>query len=263
MPKKDKPKYHQSYLTNYYICPHKMVLSEEYSIPTTMPMRDGLLFEYFVFGMNPRAGKIYKTPLDYSKYLIGRKKPETVAPIKAKAEFIKPMFLGGDAFVKLRYENSHYICGGEADYIGMVLHNGVEIECIADLKFTGNLAGWSEYTKASDFFQAIYYSYILYKSTGKKLPFLYVIVDSSFEIPMVSKKLIRFEEDDYKRIKKEVDLIHFDIIRKPKVSYNTCIKGAYNKKCDYLQWCSHGRELIEDSQNIDYSQLTGDFLSNE
>jgi len=260
--KKDKPYYHQSTLTNYYICPHKMVLSKEHSIEQTEPMRNGLLFEFFALGMNPRAKEKYGTEEDYAKALIGRKTPATIDPLKKKAEFIKPIFLEPkNAFITLKYEDKEYFNGGEADYIGLVEYGGKVIECIADLKYTGSVAGWRNYIKASDYFQSVYYSYIVWKMTNKILPFLYVIVDSNFEIPIVSYKLMHFSKENLLQVKREVDFIHNDIIRRPVCSYETCVKGPYNKPCDFLEWCEYGRELISDSKEIKFEELVPDFLN--
>lgn len=264
--KTEKPHYHQSTLTHYYVCPHKMELSRVHSIEQTMPMREGLLFEFYALGMNPRAKKIFDTPEKYELSLIGRKKPETIDPIKKKAEYVKQFFLEPqNAYQVLLYEDRQYINGGEADYVGELIYgrNRTQIRCIADLKFTSDVASWRFLNKTTDFFQSLYYCYIVWKMTGQILPFIYVVVDSSFDVPMVSFKKFTFTKENLLQLKKEVDFIHNDIIRKPKVSQETCIKGPYNKRCDYLEWCEHGRELIESSIEIEFDELIPNYLTNE
>lgn len=258
---KTKPKYHQSTLINYYTCPYKMVLSQQYSIEQTDAMRNGLLFEYFVFGMNPRAAKVFNSAKDYESSLIGKKSPLTIERIKSHAESCKQIFVGGSSFVTLEFEDKEYINAGECDYLGDVNLKGNIITCIADLKYTSNIASWKFLNKASDYFQALYYSYIIWKNTKRALPFLYIVVDSTFDEPVIGYKLIRFNKQNYKQLKRDVDFIHNDILKAPKVGYDTCIKGAYNKPCDYLQYCEAGRELIENSFEIDYDDLIPDFVN--
>ena len=262
MSKKEKPHYHQSTLTNYYDCPRKMVLAQEHSIEQTMPMREGLLFEYFALGMNPRAIKYYGTPQKYEESLIGRKKAETVDPIRKQADFIRPHFLElENAFQTISYEDKEYFNSGEADYIGMLEYLGKTEQCIADLKYVGDVASWRFMNKASDYFQSLYYTYIVWKTTGQNLPFVYVVVDKKFEVPLVAFKRVTFTIDNFKQLKNDIDFIHNDIIKKPKVSQDTCIKGSYNKQCDYVQHCQAGRELLESSINIEFDELIPNFIN--
>jgi len=86
-PKKDKQYYSPSRLALYLRCPRMFDLSRHFKplIENEAALRDGNLFEGYVFGFKDTAGKT-------EKELVGRKKQETINVIRGHASHVRPLF---------------------------------------------------------------------------------------------------------------------------------------------------------------------------
>lgn len=244
-----KPNYRSTYLVNYFTCPKKYILSTEHKIETNDVMRDGLLFEGYVFDRFKENNE---------DELIGRKKPATIEAIKTKADYVRKLFVKGEPFVKLNYSCEDYTITGEADYIGNVVVNGEQVRCIADLKFTGNLKIWDDKLsemKRENFIQAYLYPYLWYQMKEEILPFVYIIVENTFETPLI--KIIRFNPSfqDFGYIVDVVEKVNADNVYVANQGYGTCVNGKWGR-CDMLQYCQEGREFIAEPVEMDLSFLS-------
>lgn len=252
---KPKPVFRQSQVQHYFKCPKMYKLSLEFGdeIEPTMAMRQGLIFERFVLGEKPDHDEE-----KFRKEVYGKIQAPTVEFIKAQAERAKEYFLAGNAYVKLLYEADNYIIKGEADFVGEILFEGDAVECIADLKYTSNIQDiWNSKDKKSDFLQASFYPYMLYKLTGKLLPFIYVIVENTFTDPLIKQIKVDITDMEYSFnwLEKNLDTIVNDIWFEPRANENNCVGYRGMGKCRFLEFCSDGRELITSPLEIEFERL--------
>lgn len=250
-----KPVFRQSQVQHYFACPKRYKLSLEFGdeMEPSMAMRQGLIFERMVLGEKPDHDEE-----KFKKEVYGKITAPTVEFIKTQANRAKEYFLGGDAYVKLMFEAEKYFIKGEGDYVGEVLYEGEAVECIGDLKYTSNIQDiWNNKDKKSDFLQASFYPYMLYKQTGKLLPFIYVIVENTFVDPLIKTIKINISDMDYSFnwLEKNLDTIVNDIWFEPRANENNCVGYRGTGKCRFLEFCSDGRELISSPIELDFERL--------
>ena len=256
-----KPEYHQSRIKNYFRCPKMFDLSikiePEIGTSTQNVMREGQLFEGYVLGFKDDKNEAE---------LIGRKKPETIASLRLQAEQIAPIFKTGLAYQKLRYETPEYILAGEADHIGTLdwdyifKYTGENIpvlgKSINDLKKTGSIKYvWNDYSKKSDYIQAIMYVYIHFKNTGELLPFVYVIVEDTYDKPIVKFRKIFIQETDFEWLENIINVIHNDLFYCATPGFESCEGGKMGSRCWWLQWCGAGRNYIGETEIVAFGDL--------
>jgi len=241
--------YRSSNISHYFYCPKAYKLSLEYQKEQSEAMREGLLFEGYVFG---------KFKEDNEKELIGRKRPDTINLIKQKADLVKPLFIKGEPFRKLLLKTSDYTISGEADYVGTTLFQGKGIECIADLKFTGNMKVWDDLislARKEDFIQAFIYPYLFYKETGKVLPFIYCVIENNFDNPLIKQIKFNTSIADFKWVSEMIETIHQDDFYYSNANYGTCVSGKYGR-CSYLEHCNEGRNFIAGEIEMSLNNLS-------
>lgn len=242
-----KKNYRSTYLANYFKCPKAYEISLTNPIEMSEPMREGLLFEGYVFHF--KEGN--------EDELKGKKQKKTIDSIKAKADAVRPLFLEGEPFKKLTYDCEDYSISGEADYLGEILYKDKPLKCIADLKFTGNLKIWEDKLselKREDFLQAFIYPYIHYQSSREILPFVYIVVENTMDNPLV--RMIKFNPtlQDFGYIIDVIERVNNDEIYAPYVGYGTCVNGKWGR-CSFLEHCEHGRKFLCETVELDLSFL--------
>lgn len=264
MPKGTKPEYHQSNLKHYFKCPGMFDNSLKYDAligTATQNLFDkGNLFEGYVLGFKPDKDE---------ELLIGRKKSVTIDPLRAQAAYVKPMFKSGDPYVKLFVETNDYALAGEADHIGLldwdyinnyqgkVFFNNAE-KSINDLKWTGSIPYvWSAYQKKQDYIQACMYVYMNFKMTGEVLPFFYIIVENTFDRPIIKIRRINIHESDFEWLEDFIWKVHNDLFLRPHASYESCEGGKKGGRCMWLTHCTEGRNYIGQGEIIDFATLDG------
>ena len=254
--------YHQSKLKNYFACPKMFNLSlqhePEFGTSTEDAMRNGNLFEGYVFGFKPDKDE---------KTLVGKKKEDTIAGIKADAMFAKRLFKSGEPYVKLHHALKDYDLNGEADHIGELnweelgkMFPGAiaEGKSINDLKYTKSLdfgkVGIMESGK--DYFQALQYVSIHYLNTGELLPFIYIVVESNYSTPLVRLEKVFIDKTDVTtKFLPFVDRVHNDLFKQAEPSFDTCLGGKGGSRCWFLQWCNEGRLFAGGYRTVSYSIL--------
>src|SRR3990167_5716453 len=198
----NKPEYHQSRLKLYHNCPASFKMAMDGlrpSIPKTTQatMDEGSLFEGYVLGFkeNKKEDELYGAKREATK-------EKLKTQLTTQANYVRPLFLHPqNSYVKLQYEAPEYILAGEADNIGELdwdyLSNftGEEYtkseKSINDLKKTGSIGFvWAGLDKKINYLQAIMYVYINYKNTGEILPFIYIIVEDTYNKPIIKIKKI-------------------------------------------------------------------------
>ena len=255
-----KPEYHQSHIMHYFECARAMKLSMIHDIELNRAMRMGLMLEFKIFGMNPRAKKEFKSPEIYEKYIgkgLGAVGYETVIRV---ANTMRPIFLDGDSFVKLRAEFKDYDSEGESDFVGNIQYADQEgnesiINCLADCKFTGDITNWALKKSTEDYFQAAYYVWLFYEMTDIIKPFIYVVGDGKSDPTIIGQYKINFEKMDFKYVESIVRKIHGDIVKPAWPSFNRCVKGKYNSRCDFVEKCDEGRMFLSGTKEIDFAEL--------
>jgi len=241
-----KPIYHQSQLSNWYSCPKKFQLSLTESFDQTKPMKMGNIFESVVFDRQ-------KKELNWEQIRKGITIDLETA-IWYCADRIRPIFIKGKKFEKIRYEGPHWSLEGEADYIGTAIYQGEKIKGIIDLKFTGNIAKiwglgedhesfglskWDGKWSRQDYFQSFAYPYMLAKNTGEIPNFYYLLVEWSTEADMFNyyplTKLIDATPtaEDIEWFEEQVNIIHEDPFYEP--NYTHCKGRIAAKDCGFYK----------------------------
>ena len=246
----------QSNLAWHFRCHYAYFLSFEQSLERTEAMREGLLFEGYVLGFKNNDEGALK----------GRKREKSLEFIKTQAMHAKPYFIRGKAYVPLTTKYKSITLQGEADYVGVVRYNSQEIECICDLKRTGDIVRiWDkEDGKANkqDYLQAVYYSYIHYKMTKKRLPFIYTVVDSKYDVPIIRQIMVNVDSRSFDWLEKTLnDRVVGKITFKPN-QYSCLIPSSFSQssnRCPFMWCCSFGKSYVSESYEIDFNEdLYGD-----
>ena len=215
----------------------------------TEPMREGLLLEGYLLN---------KFKDDNEKELVGRKKPVTIDFIKNLAAKIRPIFIGGEAFVKIEHETDNRIYQGEIDYLGIIeLPDKTIFDGINDIKKTGSIDWvWDELNHNKlTYLQGSYYPYLLWLNTGIWKDFCYIIIEDKYLNPIISFRIIRTSQYQEKVIEFYENLfgqIEKDLIKPALPSTVRCLKPY---RCAYLEYCEEGRALLGGIQVFDWDEL--------
>lgn len=257
-----KPQIHQSRLKHYLVCPKAYDLSgkheAEIGSSTLNAMREGELFEGYVFGFKPEKDE---------KEIIGRKKPETIQLIKTHADYAKQIFVSGEPYVKLKHEKADFVMAGEADHIGKLNWDWIKSELgfamtpdeetINDLKYTGDIPRVWDNKNRADYLQSIYYIAIHFFNTGKLLPFVYIVVEGQYSKPLIRLVKIVVNESDINNWLMPIvesaatDLFYDAIPGEP------CSGGKYGSRCWYLQHCKEGKRHVGGANVIEWGLSFG------
>lgn len=253
----------QSNLMDFPVCRKKFLLGTELRAQSeegeweTDAQRDGLLFEYFVLGSKPTVDEE-----EYFAKLKGRKHQKTLDAIQKRAENVKSIFVEGERFVTLDYEYSDLITlKMEADFVGKIVGlDGKPIKCIADLKHTSGIERlWNNRNSKMEFPQAVFYPYIYFQKYGEILPFVYVIVEGTYDKPDV--KLIRVDVDsdsfqwlEDKLLRPVEDAVLTDNFE-PNISEFTCYSYYGKVRCPLYEHCKEAREYFSQNIQIDFNLL--------
>lgn len=261
-----KKEYHQSRLTNYFSCPHKFKLSMEIQPkikPATQKLLDeGNLFEGYVFG--------FKDDKNEDELYSGKRKA-TIKKLKTQlttqADYVRPLFNQPEnSYVKIKHEADDYILGGEMDNLGqldwdyLIEYTGEKTnkldETINDLKKTGSISYvWNYMNKKKDFLQAIMYVYIHYKNTGKILPFVYIIIEDTYDKPIIKIKKIFIQQTDFEWLEDFINKVHNDLFYQPFPAFESCEGGRGGSRCWYLEYCQAGRNHIGKQEIVEFNFL--------
>ena len=247
-----------SSIVHYPTCPHKFTLSRLYwdDLPKTDAMREGLLFEFYVQGMKHNTSQ---TAQEYEKELIGKKRKSTINHIKKLAEITRQNLADENVQTFIEYviergDGDPMKC--EIDRIGGVYHDGKWIRAIIDLKKTSNIETiWNQKQSRFDFLQAVVYPYCHYKKTGEHLPFVYVITEDSFDVPLIKTIKVTTTLDDFEWLEDIMQTIDDDIFKEPVVSRETCYSFRGFGKCRYFQQCQAAKDFFSRTENINFEEL--------
>lgn len=259
----NKPTYSQSRIVKYLKCPKSFELSLQhqpvFGTSTQRVMKEGNLFEGYVFGFKEEEGE------KSEKELIGRKKPATIEPLKKQAAHVSPLFLDGESYHFISVETDNYIARGELDFMGEIDTEYLQRltgrsltpgEYIVDLKRTGDIGRiWDWKDSKEEYLQSAYYTYLVWKKLGIRLPFLYIVVEDKYETPIVRCIEVQITDDDLLWVEQLINTVHNDFIKAAEPNHSNCLGGKMQARCSYLQFCEHGRRLAGGSQVIDFSAL--------
>ena len=247
----DKPVYRQSEIVNFFECPKRFHLSRQFQQKATPAMDEGLLIEGLIFGFKDEAEK---------ERIVGRKRDSTLASYDQIVKAIKPYFVEGQSFVKMRYEGPEWVLEGEADFIGTIQTIKGPIRAIGDLKFTKNIARiWDGKSSKREYLQSVFYPFIWWKTTGELLPFVYNVVENEKDLPADVPPLVRQiffmpTVREFEWVETLINTVNDALFYEPNV--NACYGGQFgNVRCPYLYFCTEGRKLIESSYEIDFNLL--------
>jgi hypothetical protein len=267
-----KPTYRSSSLGHYVSCPYKYYLSTQYEMKTTSPMKDGLLFEGLFFGFkdkeheNEAKGTRYKKDGEPYKVLDVTLLKWDAMEKKAK-KIYDTLKLEGEAFHRFDIEFPEYKLRGEADFIGEITYKGKRFKCLLDLKYTGDIErNWNYRNSKYEFLQACMYNTLwILENKGKEvkpLPFIYLVVENNdFQEPMFKVIYVEVTNADCEWMMSIIDKIHTarKLEYQAKPSEDKCLgKGAYASRCQYFQYCKHGRKLVDFDYKVIFGELNND-----
>jgi len=265
-----KPSYSPSRLTNFFRCPYSFYLSQhwqpEFGASTMKNMRLGRLFEGYVFGFKK----------DTEKALIGRMKKPTIDIIKRQASPVKQVFRAPmrNSYVWLQHEFDSFVVRGEADFIGslrldllteLILETDRDVidkiptgKIITDLKYTADIGRVWDYkgSNKEDYLQASFYPWLYWKEYGKILPFVYMVVESNYERPIVRFIHVEVNEAVFEWLEDMLYHIDSTIYFEPHASKENCLSGFNQARCAFMDKCEHGRAIVGGYRHIDLETLT-------
>lgn len=267
-----RPCYHQSTMKHYLRCPRSFRLAGEQSAeigPATLRiMADGLIVEALVLGS--KVGKGGKELADMMK---GKKKP-TIDKLESIAEQVREKKIfdleNGKSFVTAIHDEPEYRLEGEFDYIGPVhmtdWKGNVTVdfdEAIADCKLTGSIEWvWDGMELKEDYLQAMQYIYIHYKNTGRIVPFVYIIIENKYDVPIIKPRTVIIQKHDFDQwYLPFINMIHEDNGYVADVSELNCLgyaagqKGSSIGRCWYLKYCNLGKYLLEQPETVEFTDL--------
>lgn len=247
----NKPVYRQSEIVNFFDCPKKFSLSRQFDQKSSAAMDEGLLIEGLVFGFKDESEK---------NRIIGRKRESTLESYSQIVNAIKPHFVEGQAYVKIRYEGPHWILEGEIDYLGLLKTLKGVLRGIGDLKFTKRIDRiWDSKSRKQDFIQAAFYPFIIWKTTGEILPFVYFLFENEKDMPLdaapISRQIFFMPDAQvFEWVESLINTVHNTIFFD--ANPNACSGGQFlNVRCPYLHFCSEGRRTIESGYEINFNLL--------
>lgn len=262
-----KPTYHQSDLFHWFSCPKKFDLSLTHRFSTKV-MSYGNLLEGYIFG--------FKDSHPVEEFEKGKTK-KTLDGIKKIADLIRPIYKGGDPYVKLKYEGDHWNLEGEADYIGTIEYEGQQYTGIIDLKFTGDIKKlWGLHTKSEafdlprffgkqykhEFLQSMAYPFMICRNTGEMKEFYYLVVErpsSLTEIdeiyPQIKLYKAKITPESLDWFEEMVNQIHFDVFREP--NFKECFSLKMGD-CPFFKMkaCTDAVNYFSEIEIIEIDQLS-------
>lgn len=263
--KKDpRPVIRFSILKNYFSCPYSYKLAQtetpRIAQSTLKVMAKGNLFEFFVTKMTSDTRDLDAVIKKNKGGFDGMTK-KTVDKIRADAKYVEQYILEMDECqTTLEVENDRFKFVGTLDFIGVLKFDDWEgpMLCISDLKYTSEMDIWNNKLSKEDFMQAIIYVWLLYRNTGKILPFVYVVTQSLNEDSTITKPfIIHVTLEDIKAFQQnELMKVLNDKEFKPNPSQHNCLgtKGV-KSKCWYLDYCTVGKQLLQNSAQYKYGEL--------
>ena len=247
----------QYMLNNYLLCPRLFKLCQEFETKQTEAMLKGKIFEGLLFGFKSE---------DEKKELCLTKlgKPKTcVANYQTISDKLQGIFRGGKNHERIFIKyNDEYEISFEPDYVGdlLIVHSGEVIRAIVDLKLTGDINKiWDYKSKKEDYFQAVSYTWAIWKKTGEILPFYYFVVeDNDFDTPVYRLIEMIVTPEDLKWFEQLCDTALNDIFLE--YNCNHCLgTGKFDPRCRLIDKCEYGRNLIGGVERIVFSDLPCDF----
>ena len=270
-----KPSYHSSNLIHYPFCKRKFYLSMHHRQERTPAMRDGLLFESYLFGF--RSDEI-RRELEGRRLNKDGKERKLTPPqeakldnIKRKANYIKDKYqFEGEPFKKYIVEFDEFTLEGESDFVGKAIIDGEEWEGIIDTKFTSSISkNWNSRNSKGEFFQSVMYPMLelAIRHNGEidlftnrdPMQFAYLIIENNnFEVPLHEVIQVEVTRNDLKWLWNQIVDIHnarnFEYPA-DSTEENCLGVGYYSQKCPFLEHCPEGRSLIELNYKVKFSQL--------
>jgi len=263
----EKPVYRSSNLIHYPACPKKYYLSTLHDQKQTSAMRDGLLFEGYLFG--------FKSGEKEQKELEGSKKAVTLGQIRRIAEKVNDVFkFKGAKFNKYKIEFDDFILQGESDFRGHTtnfVYSGEPVKGLVDIKFTADIdRNWNQRNSKPEYIQAPMYTFLELATEHQTsneltlfqkdpLPFYYLVIEKKYdEEPLFALIPVKVTREDLKWLWNKILQVHNarEIGYIANDNYDNCLGiGAYSGRCPYLQWCEEGRNLVAFNREVEFSQL--------
>jgi hypothetical protein len=246
IPRKDKFGFRVSSFKMIPECEFMFGLAQDWELEQTDAMRDGKLFESYVFG--------FKDEETQSK-LEGRKKQFTLDALKEKASNIKQYLKDGQSWDRIQTVVNGKVVSGEPDYVGNVIVDGEEFEAIADLKNTGDIFKlWDGLESRFDYFQSIGYNWLRWRNGLSVLPFVYFVNENKADDSIVRPIVIEITMQDIfwceELITKYTSEMFLDF------NPDRCKGRTYKEnRCQYCSKCPYGKSLLTDTVRIKFSEL--------
>lgn len=251
---REKPVYRSSSIKHYFVCPKRYLLSLTKEKEWTDMIRNGLIFEGELLGWKSESLRARA---------IGKKRTKTgketlaLQALKARADFVRPLFILGEAYKLVYYDTKEWRLRGEIDFFGKINHKGEEVIAIVDVKLTSDMERqWNYIEHKEELLQSVCYPYLMWKRTGKIYPFIYLIVENKYDMPLVKTIKVTCSLQDFQWFEKKLSLVHNDLFYRANPDIATCL-GSYNRRCDYIQYCQEGRLLVAQDWDLTYEQLKG------
>lgn len=264
-PQPEKLKLRYSDIIHFKTCPLRFKLSQTevavFSDSAKRNMAKGNLFEYFVTGVTTDHRDI-EAIIKKNKGKFDGLSKETVRKIRMYAERTKQHIVEmHEPQLVLTYEHELFVFQSHIDFIGVIDHPEFKTPFvgIVDLKYTSSIDEiWDPKNNKDDFLQAVVYVWMVYRNTGKLLPFCYLLVQGLDDLTIVKPYLLEITMADILQFQQEYILGILNTIDfKPVVSEYNClgVKGQTGK-CRYIQSCEHGIRMLNMPKQIKYRDLS-------
>ena len=246
IPRKDNFGYRISSFKSIPECENAFVLSQEWEFEQTDAMRDGKLFESYVFGFKDEATQAK---------MEGRKKEATLKQIKDKAEQIKKYLKGGYSWERLSTTVNGKTVSGEPDYVGDVIVDGELISALVDLKNTKDIFKiWDGLSSRFDYFQSIGYNWLRWRNNLDILPFVYFVNENSGDDEIIRPIVVEITMDDIFWCESLIEKYTADFL--PDYNPERCKGRTYSEgRCKFCSKCPYGIGLLTDLVRIKFSDL--------
>lgn len=226
-------------------------------------MAKGNLFEYFVTGKSSDPRDIERE-IKVNKGKFDGLMKKTVDNLRLMADVVKKHIISMDMVqFKLTYDKDpRYIFDSHIDFLGAVqfpdINDGKPFAAIVDTKWTASINEvWNHKATKAEFLQGCIYVWQVYESTGKILPFVYVIAQEYMGETLVKPIKLDITVKDMENFKKNyIEQIINDKEFKPNVSEYNCLGHKSTAgKCRYFNNCPHGKALLTQSSEFKYTNL--------
>lgn len=220
----------------------------------------GILFEYFVTGKTTDLRDI-DAAIKKNKGKFDTLNPATVAMIRRDAANVKKHILEMESIQEvLAVENEFFRWEGHLDFIGVIDHPEFTkpILAIVDLKYTSSIEKiWNTKDSKDQFMQAVVYVWLVYKNTGKILPFIYLVAESAESYTIVKPFVMEVALSDIKDfqdnvIKKILADKEFKAIAN---EFNCPSVKMLRGKCPFIEHCDEGKAFLSRPTHIEYNKL--------